>query len=103
MDNRSARSRECGSAESGRTITIDVVGDAFLRQMVRSIVAALLRVGRGEATEEDPGERIPPTDGLSPGAIALPRGLGACGGSVHRSKVRADGNDKEIDTTREAV
>ncbi len=38
---------------TGRTITIDVVGDAFLRQMVRSIVAALLRIGRGEATAED--------------------------------------------------
>ncbi len=37
----------------GRTITVIVVGDAFLRQMVRSIVAALLRVGRGEATAED--------------------------------------------------
>lgn len=34
----------------GRTVTIDVIGDAFLRQMVRSIVAALLRVGRGEVT-----------------------------------------------------
>src|SRR3989304_903335 len=40
----------------GRTITIDVVGDAFLRQMVRSIVAALLRVGPGGATAgERPG------------------------------------------------
>jgi len=37
----------------GRTVTVIVVGDAFLRQMVRSIVAALLRVGRGEATAED--------------------------------------------------
>ncbi|HET7678161.1 MAG TPA: tRNA pseudouridine(38-40) synthase TruA [Candidatus Limnocylindrales bacterium] len=37
----------------GRTVTIDVTGDAFLRQMVRSIVAALLRVGRGEATADD--------------------------------------------------
>lgn len=38
---------------SGRSITVDVSGDAFLRQMVRSIVAALIRVGRGEATAED--------------------------------------------------
>ncbi|HEX5450989.1 MAG TPA: tRNA pseudouridine(38-40) synthase TruA, partial [Candidatus Limnocylindrales bacterium] len=38
---------------AGRTITIDVRGDAFLRQMVRSIVAALLRVGHGEATAAD--------------------------------------------------
>jgi tRNA pseudouridine38-40 synthase len=37
----------------GAEITIRVIGDAFLRQMVRRIVAALLRVGRGEATVED--------------------------------------------------
>jgi tRNA pseudouridine38-40 synthase len=37
----------------GRTITIEVVGDAFLRQMVRRIVTALLRVGHGTATRED--------------------------------------------------
>jgi tRNA pseudouridine38-40 synthase len=37
----------------GATITVQVIGDAFLRQMVRRIVAALLRVGRGEATAED--------------------------------------------------
>jgi tRNA pseudouridine38-40 synthase len=36
-----------------RTITIEVVGDAFLRQMVRRISAALLRVGRGDATGAD--------------------------------------------------
>ena len=34
-------------------ITIQVVGDAFLRQMVRRLVAALLRVGRGQATPQD--------------------------------------------------
>ena len=38
---------------TGRTIAIDVVGDAFLRQMVRAIVGALLRIGRGEATTDD--------------------------------------------------
>ena len=39
-----------GSAGRVALVTIDVVGDAFLRQMVRSIVAALLRVGHGQAT-----------------------------------------------------
>jgi tRNA pseudouridine38-40 synthase len=34
----------------GKVITVVVVGDAFLRQMVRRLVAALLRVGRGQAT-----------------------------------------------------
>jgi tRNA pseudouridine38-40 synthase len=37
----------------GRWITIEVVGDAFLRHMVRRIAAALLRVGRGQATARD--------------------------------------------------
>jgi tRNA pseudouridine38-40 synthase len=39
----------------GSAITIEVVGDAFLRQMVRRIVAALLRVGHGTATATDVG------------------------------------------------
>jgi tRNA pseudouridine38-40 synthase len=37
----------------GRLITIQVVGDAFLRQMVRRIVAALIRVGRAAADPAD--------------------------------------------------
>jgi tRNA pseudouridine38-40 synthase len=34
----------------GSTITVRVIGDAFLRGMVRRIVAALVRVGRGATT-----------------------------------------------------
>lgn len=37
----------------GSMVTIEVVGDAFLRQMVRRIVAALLRVGHGTASAAD--------------------------------------------------
>jgi tRNA pseudouridine38-40 synthase len=37
----------------GKTIAIEVVGDAFLRQMVRRIVAALMRVGLGTASVAD--------------------------------------------------
>jgi tRNA pseudouridine38-40 synthase len=39
--------------KQGRWIAIEVVGDAFLRQMVRRIVAALVRVGHGRATTAD--------------------------------------------------
>jgi tRNA pseudouridine38-40 synthase len=39
--------------KDGRSVTIEVVGDAFLRQMVRRIVAALVRVGRGRQTAAD--------------------------------------------------
>jgi tRNA pseudouridine38-40 synthase len=38
---------------AGRQITIIVVGDAFLRGMVRRMVAALLRVGRGQASVDE--------------------------------------------------
>lgn len=40
-------------SRNGQLITIEVVGDAFLRQMVRRIVAALLRVGHGAADGSD--------------------------------------------------
>jgi tRNA pseudouridine38-40 synthase len=60
---------------SGRTVTIDVIGDAFLRQMVRSIVAALLRVGRGEATGEDLVNALRSPGRAFAGAIAPPQGL----------------------------
>ncbi len=59
----------------GRTITIDVSGDAFLRQMVRSIVAALLRIGRGEATTEDLEAALRSPERAFAGAIAPPQGL----------------------------
>jgi len=60
---------------TGSMITIDVVGDAFLRQMVRSIVAALLRVGRGEATAEDLEAALRSPGRAFAGAIAPPHGL----------------------------
>jgi tRNA pseudouridine38-40 synthase len=60
---------------TGRTITIDVVGDAFLRQMVRSIVAALLRVGRGEVTAKDLEAALRQNGRAFAGAVAPPQGL----------------------------
>jgi tRNA pseudouridine38-40 synthase len=59
----------------GRTVTIDVVGEAFLRQMVRSIVAALLRVGRGEATAEDVAAALGSPGRAFGGAVAPAKGL----------------------------
>ncbi len=64
-----------GIRRTGRTITIDVVGDAFLRQMVRSIVAALLRIGRGEATAEDLSAALRSDGRAFAGSIAPPHGL----------------------------
>ena len=59
----------------GRTITIDVRGQAFLRQMVRSLVAALLRVGRGEATAADLAEALASGGRAFSGAVAPAHGL----------------------------
>lgn len=47
----------------GQLITVIVVGDAFLRQMVRRIVAALVRVGRGSAQRADVAQAL---DGRRP-------------------------------------
>lgn len=60
---------------AGRTVTIEVTGDAFLRQMVRSIVAALLRIGHGEATTEDLVTAMRSPQRAFAGAIAPPHGL----------------------------
>ena len=61
----------------GPLVTIDVRGDAFLRQMVRRIVAALLLVGRGEVEESAVAEALASRAtglqrGSRPGEGALP-------------------------------
>ena len=64
----------------GHLVTVDVVGDAFLRQMVRSIVGALVRVGQGSARPSDVVGRAPTSRRASvrrepgPTAGAVPRG-----------------------------
>jgi len=60
---------------TGRTITVDVAGDAFLRQMVRSIVAALLRIGHGTATASDLEAALRSRDRVFAGQVAPPHGL----------------------------
>jgi tRNA pseudouridine38-40 synthase len=59
----------------GRLITIDVVGTAFLRQMVRRIVAALLRVGRGQVTIDEVRDALAATEPAFDGETAPARGL----------------------------
>ena len=60
---------------TGRTVTVDVTGDAFLRQMVRSIVAALLRIGHGTATATDLEAALRSRDRVFAGQVAPPHGL----------------------------
>ena len=59
----------------GHLVTIDVAGDAFLRQMVRSIVAALIRIGMGRATEEDLLDELRSPGRAFAGAVVPAHGL----------------------------
>ena len=59
----------------GHLVTIDVIGDAFLRQMVRSIVAALIRIGMGRASAEDLVSELRSPGRAFAGAVVPPQGL----------------------------
>ena len=59
----------------GSLVTIDVRGDAFLRQMVRRIVAALLLVGRGEVEVSAVAEALASRRQAFNGAVAPAKGL----------------------------
>jgi tRNA pseudouridine38-40 synthase len=59
----------------GHLVLIDLVADAFLRQMVRSIVAALVRIGMGRATAEDLVAELRSPGRAFAGAIAPAQGL----------------------------
>jgi tRNA pseudouridine38-40 synthase len=59
----------------GQLVTVDVRGDAFLRQMVRRIVATLLLVGRGEAEVSAVAEALASRQPAFNGAVAPAKGL----------------------------
>jgi tRNA pseudouridine38-40 synthase len=60
---------------AGSLVTIDVAADAFLRQMVRRIVAILLEVGQGKLDEAAVGEALASRGPALNGAVAPARGL----------------------------
>jgi tRNA pseudouridine38-40 synthase len=60
---------------AGQLVTIDVAGDAFLRGMVRRIVAVLLEVGNGSLAEAAVGEALASRRPALNGAAAPARGL----------------------------
>jgi len=73
---------------AGQVVTIDVAADAFLRQMVRRIVAALLGVGRGALDVAAVGEALASRQPAFNGAVAPAHGL-----SLRRVVLgRADGH-----------
>jgi tRNA pseudouridine38-40 synthase len=59
----------------GSLVTVDVSADAFLRQMVRRIVAALLLVGRGEVEESAVAAALASRGPAFNGAVAPAKGL----------------------------
>jgi tRNA pseudouridine38-40 synthase len=59
----------------GRLVTITVVGDAFLRGMVRRMAAALIRVGTGQASVEDVRRALTARSPAFEGEAAPARGL----------------------------
>jgi tRNA pseudouridine38-40 synthase len=78
----------------GHLVTVDVAGDAFLRQMVRSIVAALIRIGMGRATAEDLERERRSRGRAFEGAVVPARGL--CLRRVVIGPTRTKDNDKEV-------
>ena len=60
---------------TGRLVTIDVRADAFLRGMVRRIVAALLEVGHGKMDEADVRAALAARTPALDGAAAPAKGL----------------------------
>jgi tRNA pseudouridine38-40 synthase len=61
--------------QEGQLITIVVIGDAFLRGMVRRIAAALIRVGKGKASVDDVRKALAAKSPAFKGEAAPARGL----------------------------
>ena len=78
---------------SGRAVTIDVRADAFLRGMVRRIVAVLLEVGAGKMDEAAVAAALADGRPASHGASAPARGL--CLRRVALGRVRRNGEHEE--------
>jgi tRNA pseudouridine38-40 synthase len=62
-------------ARNGRVVTIDVTADAFLRGMVRRMVAALLKVGRGQLNADGLAAALAAREPALAGAAAPAKGL----------------------------
>jgi tRNA pseudouridine38-40 synthase len=67
--------RSEGLPYSNARITIDVAGDGFLYNMVRTIVGTLVEVGAGKRGIEWPAEVLAARDRRAAGQTAPPHGL----------------------------
>ena len=76
----------------GRLVTIDVRANAFLRGMVRRMVAVLIEVGHGKMTETEVREALAARTPARNGVSAPARGL--CLRRVVLGRRHGDGNDR---------
>ena len=79
----------------GRVVTIDVRADAFLRGMVRRMVAALLEVGQGRMDETAVRSALAGSEPALGGAAAPAKGLRLRRVALGRSSGQRDGDDEE--------
>jgi tRNA pseudouridine38-40 synthase len=85
--------------QQAQSITIVVVGDAFLRGMVRRMAAALIRVGKGSASVEDVRAALESKQPAFKGEAAPARGLTLwnvpMGPERNRSKTRTATSEQQ--------
>jgi tRNA pseudouridine38-40 synthase len=79
----------------GRLVTIDVRADAFLRGMVRRMVAVLLEVGRGKMDETAVRAALAASGPALDGAAAPAKGLCLRRVASGRPSGRSNGDDEE--------
>ncbi len=70
-----ATQRQRQTQAHGRLVAVDIIANAFLPQMVRTIVGTLLDVGYGKRTVQDMTEIIHSRDRRRAGQTAKPHGL----------------------------
>lgn len=66
---------ECSAIESGEEIVLDLVGDGFLRYMVRTIAGTLVDIARGKLGAESVPEILAARNRLRAGATLPAKGL----------------------------
>ena len=64
-----------GDVQEGNLLALDLVANAFLPQMIRTIMGTLLEVGAGKRTVESISELIESRDRSKAGPTARPQGL----------------------------
>lgn len=87
----------------GSLVTVDVTGDAFLRHMVRSIVAALVRVGLGQSTEQELVDAMRGPGRAFAGSLAPPHGLSLRRVVMGRPGRRMDRSERQDEEQRRGI